>query len=74
SGSTILDIILGNSARIESVGQLMTGLLDEQDGHVCACGETMQDCGYWQKVREAFARHVREGSVGDWREAALARR
>ena len=72
SGSTILDIILGNSARIESVGQLMTGLLDETDGHVCACGETMQDCGYWRKVREAFARHAREGSIQDWREAAVA--
>lgn len=71
SGSTILDIILGNSARIESVGQLMTGLLDEEHGHVCSCGETMQDCSYWQKVREAFGT-VRKGSIEDWREASLA--
>lgn len=68
SGSTILDIILGNSARIESVGQLMTGLLYEQNGHVCACGTPMQDCGCWQKVREAFA----EVSDLDWRETAVA--
>lgn len=72
SGSTILDIILGNSARIESVGQLMTGLLDETNGHVCACGETMQACGYWQKVRETFVREGHERSVEKWNEAALA--
>jgi hypothetical protein len=72
SGSTILDIILGNSAQIESVGQLMTGLMDEQDGHVCACGETMQNCGYWQKVRQAFTRTVRKGSIEGWHEAGLA--
>jgi len=69
SGSTILDVILGSSADIESVGQLMTGLLSEKDGHVCACGATMQDCVYWRKVREAFARR---GTEQGWHETGLA--
>jgi hypothetical protein len=55
SGSTILDIVLGNSAAVESVGELVSGLGRELTGDLCACGATIRDCLYWQKVREAFA-------------------
>lgn len=54
SGSTILDIGLNNSAAIESVGELVSGIRNETQGAVCACGATILDCPYWQKVREAF--------------------
>ena len=68
SGSTILDVMLGNSAACESVGQLVTGLLKETEGHVCACGTPMQDCPYWAAVRQAFT----EISALDWRQTAMA--
>lgn len=55
SGSTILDIVLGNSAAIESVGELVSGLGREVTGDVCACGKTIVDCPYWKSVRQAFA-------------------
>ncbi len=54
SGSTILDIVLGNSAAIESVGELISGLEFAGRGHACACGERMLDCPYWARVRRAF--------------------
>jgi hypothetical protein len=65
SGSTILDIALGNSARIESVGEIVSGLKNEAQGSVCACGATIVDCPYWQAVRAAFAR----AGGGSWEDA-----
>jgi Sulfotransferase family len=50
SGSTILDILLGNSSQIESVGQLLSGMR-RADREVCSCGATMPDCLFWRKVR-----------------------
>lgn len=69
SGSTILDIILGNSAQLESVGELMAGLSREGEDEICACGEPMQDCAHWREVRLAFAQLARQrpGVLQDWR-------
>ena len=50
SGSTILDILLGNSSQIESVGELLAGL-SRADREPCSCGATMSDCGFWREVR-----------------------
>lgn len=59
SGSTILDIVLGNHPRIESVGEL------RQLPHLiltgrerCSCGEAMRDCEYWGAVRDHWERDV----------------
>lgn len=66
SGSTILDIIIGNGAAVESVGSLMTGLLLEREGTLCACGAPLVDCVYWVAVRRTF--DAQSGT--DWRTAA----
>jgi hypothetical protein len=50
SGSTILDILLGNSTQIESVGELLAGL-SGADHAMCSCGATMSDCAFWREVR-----------------------
>ena len=50
SGSTILDILLGNSSQIESVGELLSGL-SRSDTEPCSCGTTMSDCAFWREVR-----------------------
>lgn len=53
SGSTILDILMGNSRSVEGVGQLVSdmGKLDNP----CACGETIRGCPFWREVRAAVA-------------------
>ena len=62
TGSTILDILLGNSPKVESVGQLVShiGRLDT----ACSCGEKIRDCGFWTEVR----RDVLDGQDYDWAE------
>ena len=50
SGSTILDILIGNSHAVEGVGQLVSdmGKLDKP----CACGASIRACPFWRTVRE----------------------
>lgn len=68
SGSTILDILMGNSASIESVGELVSGLRAEPRGHVCACGIPMSDCPFWGVVKQ----HFMTGAPVEWSQAAGA--
>ena len=65
SGSTILDILLGNTETVESVGQLVSdmGKLDNP----CACGATIRACPFWREVRS----RVEAAGVG-WDEAVAA--
>jgi len=49
NGSTMLDIMLGESAKVLSMGQV--GALHEYlDGGQCACGEKLSACPLWGKV------------------------
>jgi Sulfotransferase family len=50
SGSTILDVLLGSSGSIESVGELLAGL-SRADREICSCGMAMRDCDFWREVR-----------------------
>jgi len=54
SGSTVLDIALGNHSKIESYGELinMTGSIMNNEN--CACGEKGCDCPFWKKVWEKW--------------------
>jgi Sulfotransferase family len=65
SGSTILDILVGNSGTVEGVGQLISdmGKLDNR----CACGSTIGDCRFWRSVRA----EVEHAGIG-WDEAVAA--
>lgn len=53
SGSTILDILLGNSSQIESVGELAFAL-SRANQENCSCGRSLSDCEFWLRVRRAF--------------------
>lgn len=65
SGSTILDILLGNADDVESVGQLISDI--GKLGNLCACGAEIGDCPFWTAVRERLA------SLDiDWNEAAIS--
>jgi hypothetical protein len=60
SGSTILDILLGNTGQVASVGQLVSDM--GKPGNPCACGATIRDCPFWREVR---ARVEAEGVAWD---------
>ena len=68
SGSTILDIMLGQCRDIVSVGELVSGLQRHADGGTCACGASMHDCEFWQEVKRAFEKT----SPISWSDAAKA--
>jgi hypothetical protein len=65
SGSTILDILIGNGAEVEGVGQLVSDM--GKLGNPCACGSTIHDCPFWQQVRA----QVEADGIG-WDEAVAA--
>ena len=49
SGSTILDVMLGNTADVESVGELVGSMANPE--HVCSCGARLSECPFWTRVR-----------------------
>lgn len=48
SGTTIMDIILGNSEEIESFGEIISGMNRIDD--TCGCNQTMKECSFWKSV------------------------
>ena len=66
TGSTILDILMGNAAHTESVGQLVShiGKIDS----LCSCGVTIRQCPFWTQIRAK----VTERGPYDWDELAGA--
>lgn len=66
TGSTILDILMGNAKHTESIGQLVShiGKIDS----LCSCGETIRDCPFWTQVRT----DVTNNGQYDWAELASA--
>jgi hypothetical protein len=59
SGSTLLDVLIGNAAGVESVGEL--DLLHRNwDGQSCSCGAKYDDCTFWSSVD-----HVARERIGD---------
>ncbi len=69
SGSTILDILVGGSASVESLGELVSGLKHYETGGHCACGALVRDCPFWDEVRRRF-----EARGLDWIEFCRASR
>lgn len=65
SGSTILDILLGNSGEVESVGQLVSDM--GKLANPCACGATIGGCPFWSAVRARV-----EAAGIPWDEAVAA--
>ena len=64
SGSTVLDLILGDQEGCVSVGEMrrlqgfalqshkIAGFLDESYPLTCSCGRYIDDCDFWQKVEK----------------------
>jgi len=64
SGSTILDILLGNHPRIVSTGELCKfyqyAFLDPQ---YCSCGQPVPECSFWSSVTDRLKGEPLEGDV-----------
>ena len=59
SGSTFLDIILGDHPDIQGVGELVYLPRDGWIGNErCSCGEHAKDCPFWSAVRRVWAERV----------------
>jgi hypothetical protein len=74
SGSTILDILLGNSSAVMSCGELIMGLMYGGEGDwPCSCGESLASCEFWRAVRGRVSASGGSGPGMDWeRFAALS--
>jgi len=55
SGSTVLDVILGNHPQIASVGEI-TYLLEEwhDSDQQCACGRPYKECAFWGALADTI--------------------
>ncbi len=63
-GSTILDVLLGNSPDIQSIGELVH--VWDPEG-ACSCGARIGECGFWNRVREGTGLDAEA-----WRQASRA--
>jgi len=64
SGSTLLDLLLGNHPLISGFGEVHRLSL-EPESRKCSCNRTIQDCEYWSRVILAYARKLGV-PVGTW--------
>lgn len=65
SGSTLLDLILGNQPDALSLGELtyLFHALSGQYDIECSCKRKFEDCPFWKPVLEYFRQHVPDA---DW--------
>jgi hypothetical protein len=63
SGSTLLDLLLGNHPQVSSAGEMNRLTLHAAD-RVCACGSTVTACDYWNRVRGVLtSRSLRDRTI-----------
>ena len=67
SGSTLLDLMLGNHASIESVGELCNvSQHGWTDSRRCACGRPAPECSYWSDIRRRWAQSVENNNEAEY--------
>jgi hypothetical protein len=54
SGSTVLDLLLGNADEVQSTGELTSGF--RRRWEVCSCGHKIDACEFWGPVRRDLER------------------
>ena len=65
SGSTLLDIILGNHSEIESLGEVAFLHQDLYQGGLCSCLNSYADCPFWSQVLQKHLKAVSPHSAKD---------
>lgn len=72
SGSTILDILLGNSSELLGAGEL--GNLPKRvwpNDEYCSCGTRVQSCAFWSEVVATWQRQTPTASIERYREIQI---
>jgi len=54
SGTTVLDVLLGNGTDIVAVGELVSGM--DRYQRLCGCGQSIETCPFWSAVRNEYER------------------
>jgi hypothetical protein len=54
SGSTFLDVMIGNVDGVESIGEVISGL-NRGRNEICSCGLLAGDCPFWIAVAERYS-------------------
>ena len=62
SGTTILDILLGEAKQTIGLSELVSGLA-RFDTDICSCEQPIRECEFWSQVKIEF-----EGQGRDWQE------
>ena len=67
SGSTLLSMLLGSHPQIATVGELKlsASAMGDLDRYRCSCGKFIQQCYFWQKVKQGMARRGFEFDLAD---------
>ena len=58
SGSTLLDLVLGNHSKIQSVGEISHWDQYLQQKKECACGVPPQSCEFWKPIVEQWYQYL----------------
>ncbi len=58
SGSTLLSMLLASHPRIGSIGEmkLPASAMGDLRRYRCSCGSLIQECGFWQEIRESMGK------------------
>jgi hypothetical protein len=60
-------MLLNAHPQVCSVGELKATHLGDPDDYRCSCGEFIQECGFWMKVKEGMARRGYDFDIADAR-------
>lgn len=52
NGSTLLDVVLGNSQKVQSTGELYNAVSVWQKNKTCSCGKEVSSCDFWSRVKK----------------------
>lgn len=65
SGSSLLDVLLGNHSEISATGEVHRVMLDPLT-RLCGCGVPIARCPYWVTVRHTFAERMGVSEAEVW--------
>ncbi len=67
SGSTLLDVFLGNHPGMRSIGQFADFVRTAWiHSTTCSCGQLVTDCPFWSEVRERWHRYLDDHSEQEY--------
>ena len=63
SGSTLIDILLGNSKKLNSLGEIYHTFSCWIKDKECSCGQVCSECVFWSKVKKQFLKEYSESDL-----------